>query len=239
MDIKKQYFELVKQRINLAYDAQKDKLKKVAEMFGNCMDNGGVVQLFGYGHCEEFVNELNYRAGGIAYFHACRIKDLVLNGSIKQEDVDNKSVFQNGDLIEKFEKSYQLDDRDMYVLVSLAGDEPLMVELAKHCKAKGQKVVAVINKKSYEKSGSRLLEYCDEYLDMCGEDPDVAIDLDVAKIGQLNSTVANVMAQMLTAEVYNYFVEHGKEAPVLLSANVKGADVHNNSLTDPYERRIR
>ena len=74
---------------------------------------------------------------------------------------------------------------------------------------------------------------------MCADDPDVALDIEGVKTGQLSSTVTNVIAQMLTAEVYKYFVDHGKKAPVLLSANVKGADAHNNAFTDPYGRRIR
>ena len=127
----------------------------------------------------------------------------------------------------------------MYCLVSYYGNEPLIIELAKKAKKNNQKVVAVINKKAYDKTNSNLLEYCDEYLDMECEDPDIAIDLDGIKIGQLSSTVTNVLAQMLTAEIYSYFIDKGKDAPVLLSANINGADVHNNSLTDPYGRRIR
>ena len=74
---------------------------------------------------------------------------------------------------------------------------------------------------------------------MEADDPDIALNVGGLNIGQASSTVSNVMAQMITADLYSYFVEHGKEAPVLLSANVKNADIHNNSLTDPYERRVR
>ena len=74
---------------------------------------------------------------------------------------------------------------------------------------------------------------------MNAEEPDVALDIKGVKVGQLSSTVTNVCAQMITAEIYRCYVEAGKEAPVLLSANIKGADVHNNSLTDPYGRRVR
>ena len=74
---------------------------------------------------------------------------------------------------------------------------------------------------------------------MEADDPDVALNIDGLSVGQASSTVTNVIAQMITADVYEYYVSKGKEAPVLLSANVKGADVHNNSLTDPYERRVR
>ena len=239
MDIKRQYFDLIQKRINTVYDMQHDKFKEVAKLFGDCMLNNGVVQLFGVNHGEEFVNELNYRAGGIAPYHAFRAKEMMLKGLISQADIDSGAIYSNVKLVDMFFENYQIDDRDMIVLVSYTGSEPLVLELAKRYKTNNQKVVAVINKKTYDKTGSNLLEYCDAWLDMMADDPDIALDIDGNKVGQLSSTTTNVIAQMLTADLYEYFVSRGKEAPVLLSANVKGADIHNNSLTDPYERRVR
>lgn len=239
MDIKKQYFELIKKNIDFAYESQKDKLKKIAYMFGECMDNEGVVQLFGIKHGEEFVNELNYRAGGIAPFHALKLRDMMLKGLIDQKDIETDEIYNDLSVVDKFIEAFDLDDRDMYCVVSYYGREPLAIEIAKKAKANNQKVVAVVNKKAYDACKGTLLDYCDEYLDMCADYPDVAIELDNTKIGQLSSTVANVIAQMLTAEIYAYFKDNNKEAPVLLSANINGADVHNNSLTEPYGRRIR
>lgn len=239
MDIKKAYFELIKDRVSDAYEKQKDQIKAVAEMFSTCMENMGVVQLFGVRHGEEFVNELNYRAGGIAPFHGLKLKELVLKELLKQDEIDSGEVYGDLSVIDKFARIYDLDDRDMYCLVSFYGNEPLIVELARRAKEKGQKVVAVVNRKSYDKYGGKLLDYADLYLDMDADEPDLALDIDGVKTGQLSSTVCNVIAQMITAEVYNSFVSKGKEAPVLLSANIKGADIHNNSLTDPYGRRVR
>lgn len=239
MDIKKEYFELIKKKVNEAYDLEHEQLRRIAIMFGECMDNLGVVQLFGVRHGEEFVNELNYRAGGIAPFHAYKFRDLILNKKLEQSKIDSGEVYSDLSVIESFEGLYELDDRDMYCLVSFYGNEPLVIELAKRAKARNQKVVGVVNKKSYDRVGGNLLDYCDAWLDMCADDPDVALDIEGVKTGQLSSTVTNVIAQMLTAEVYKYFVDHGKKAPVLLSANVKGADAHNNAFTDPYGRRIR
>lgn len=236
MDVKRQYFDLVKQGISDAYAANSDRMKNIAHMFYECMDNGGVVQLFGVKHGEEFVNELNYRAGGIAPFHAFKLTNLVLKELIEQKDIDSGAIWSDMNVIDKFYSVTETDDRDMYCFVSFYGDEPLLEEWAKRCKAKGQKVVAVVNMRSYR---GHLLEWCDAYLDMNAAEPDVAMEINGVKVGQLSSTVTNVMAQMITAEVYNCFIEAGKEAPVLLSANIKGADVHNNSLTDPYGRRVR
>ena len=239
MDVKKQYFDLVKAGADKAYDNQLEKIEKIAAMFGECMENGGIVQLFGIRHGEEFVNELNYRAGGIALFHGLKLKDLVLKGMVNQADIDSGKIYEDVKVADMFENIYELDDADMYCLVSCNGNEELMIRIAEKAKEKGQKVVGVVNKRSYDKYGGRLLQYCDEWLDMMAEEPDTALDVCDIETAQLSSTIANIIAQMLTAEVYRYFIEKGKDAPVLLSANIKGADVHNNSLTDPYGRRIR
>ena len=239
MDIKRQYFSLIQNKINTVYNEQHNKFKEVASIFGDCMNNGGVVQLFGVKHGEEFVNELNYRAGGIAPYHAFRLKDLMLKGLISQEDIDSGKIYSNTGVVDMFFKNYQIDNRDMMVIVSYYGNEPLTLELAKRYKENNQKVVAIVNKCAYDKTGSKLLDYCDAWLDMSSDDPDIALQIGDVKVGQLSSTTANVMAQMLTADLYEYYAKNGKEAPVLLSANIKGADVHNNSLTDPYERRVR
>ena len=236
MDIKKKYFDLIKQRINDVYEHNSDAMNRVAKLFGECMENKGVVQLVGFKHSEQFVNELNYRAGGIAPYHALKLRDLVLNGKYDQAKIDSGEVYSDLSVVDLFFGHYQMDDRDMFCLVSFYGDEPVLEEIAKRAKAKGQKVVVVVNSKS---NRGNLLNYADEWLDMCGDEPDVAQFIDGNPVGQLSSTSTNVMAQMITAELYNYFVSNGKEAPVLLSANVKGADIHNNSLTDPYERRVR
>ena len=236
MDIKRQYFDLIKQGISETYVRNSEKMKSIARLFFECMENGGVVQLFGVRHGEEFVNEMNYRAGGLAPFHAMKLGTLVLKELIDQKDVDSGAIYSDTSVIDKFYDVTQTDDRDLYCFVSFYGDEPLVEQWAKRCKEKGQKIVAVVNEKSYR---GHLLDYCDEYLDMNAEEPDIALTVNGVSVGQLSSTITNVCAQMITAELYNCYVEAGKEAPVLLSANIKGADVHNNSLTDPYERRVR
>lgn len=240
MDIKRQYIDVLNQRVDEVYNAQKDKIVKVAHIFGECMDNQGVVQLFGVKHAIEFVNELNYRAGGIAQFHKLALQDLMLRKKLsKDADFKTCEAYNDISIIDQLYEIYQMDDRDMFVFVSEAGNEPLVIEWAKRVKQKGQKIVAVVNKKTYDRVGGTLLDYADEWLDMMADDPDLALDINGTKFGQIGSTTTDIIAQMITAELYNYYIEKHGKAPVLLSANIKGADVHNNALTDPFERRIR
>lgn len=245
MDIKLQYFNILKQAIERAYVDEHEKLTKVADLFYDTIQENGVIQLFGVKHGEEFVNELNFRAGGLAPYHGIGLKDLILRNVITQDEYDSGEVYNREDILNLMLDLYKLDKNDTYVLVSQYGNEPLLIELAKYCKDNGHKIVAVINKKSYDVSpcehstNTKLLDYSDIYLDMDVNEPDVALRVGKYSVGQVSSTVANVLAQMLTAELYHKFEMSGKEAPVLLSANIKGADVHNNTLTDVYEGRVR
>ncbi|MBQ1523482.1 MAG: SIS domain-containing protein, partial [Erysipelotrichaceae bacterium] len=189
MDIKKEYLNVLREKINHAYETQLNKIEKIADMFGETMDNGGVVQLFGVRHGVEFVNELNYRAGGIAPFHKWQMNDLTLRKIITKDDLyKTGEAYNRVDLYDKLAAFYELDDRDLYVLVSEKGCEPLVLEFARRAKEKGQKVVAVVNKKSYDACGGTLLDYADEWLDMQAEYPDLAVEAGGIKVGQTGTT---------------------------------------------------
>ncbi len=243
-DTKKLYFDLVKGQIEDTYKTQHSKIKEIANIICDHMVKGGVIQLFGTKHGSEFVNELNYRAGGFAPYHAMNVDILDLHGEIQHDKIADGSVYEDLSVIPTLLAHYKLDDRDMIILVSQYGNEPVIVELAKMYKDKGQTVIAVVNKASYDAAesrheGGKLLDYADAWLDMGSPEPDIAMTVKGLKVGQTSSTIANVIAQMLTAELYACYEERGLEAPVLLSANIDGADAHNNSLTNVYGGRVR
>ena len=84
----------------------------------------------------------------------------------------------------------------------------------------------------------KLEDYADLILDTHAEVNDVILEVaDGHKMNHVGTINGNVIAQMLTAETYRYLTENGYECPVLLSANLKGADVHNRRLSDKYAGR--
>ncbi len=236
-DIKREYIDVLLSKINEAAETQQEKIKKIAAMFFECMENGGVVQLFGHKLNEEFVNELNYRAGGLVPFHAIKAKQSAMEGLLPIS-VASGEFMNDARWVDTVTGVYELDDRDMYCLVSINGNEPFIVEMARRAKEKGQKIVVVTNLKSYEVNGGSLLDYADEYLDMNAEEPDLAVEFRGMKLAQYGTTIGSVIAQMLTAEVYQLFEDKYGKAPILLSANIEGADAHNHELCIPYGRRV-
>ena len=237
-DIKREYVDILLKQIDIAYDSQKEKISRIAKMFYECQANMGVVQLFGHKLNEEFVNELNYRAGGLVPFHAIKAKESAMQGKLAKELVQTGEYLYKPETIDIVTSVYELDDRDMYVLVSINGNEPFVIEMARRAKEKGQKVVAVVNMASYKKNGGTLLDYADEYLDMGAEEPDLAVEVNGIKAGQFGTTISSVLAQMLTLENYQLFIDDNKEAPILLSANLAGSDAHNHELCIPYGKRV-
>lgn len=241
MSKSKDFFEIAKGYIKEVKDSQNQQIIEASKMMGDCMDTNGVVQLFGLGHGLAFSMELGYRAGGLMPFHQINPRDLALRGLINEEELNSPSFNQDPSNAHKLLGIYNILSEDMYILISFSGNEPIIVEAALMAKEKGQKVIAVVNKKmassspALHPSGKTLLDLADLILDVMGPNPDQVLALDEnTKINQVNTICGNVIAQMLTAETYRYLNENGKDCPVLLSANVKGADVHNRKISDQY-----
>ncbi len=233
----KEYFEKVKHELAKTKEDQRGEIIKAAKMMGDCMENNGVVQLFGINHGLAFSMELGYRAGGLMPFHQFNIKDLALRGFITTNELRDEAVNERTDLVDMFWETYNIESTDMFVLVSHTGCEPLIVKTALKAKQEGHQVIAVVSKYSVGKNEGKqnIVEIADLVIDTCAPYNDVLLTCDNGiQLGQISTISGNVIAQMLTAETYNYLKSQDKSCPVLLSANTKGADVHNRALSDQY-----
>ena len=242
----KDYFEVIRQALVNAKASQKENILEASRMMGDCMINNGVVQLFGLGHGLAFSMELGFRAGGLIPFHQIRVDELLLNGKVTPEEANADGYEDRVDLAQKLYDMYIMDDRDLFIIISNGANEGVGVEFAKMVKEKGQKVILVTSKAasdasvSHHPSGKKITDYADLIIDNGVADPDTVITLeDGTKINQTATIIGNVTAQMICAETYRYITGKGLDCPVLLSANVKGADVHNNFYTDQYNGRVR
>ncbi len=241
MSKSKEFFDVAKKHLEEIKAMQHDQILQAAKMMGDCMETNGVVQLFGIGHGLAFSMELGYRAGGLMPFHQMKYKDLALRGIISEEQLHDPAINNDISITHKLFDLYNIFDEDMFILVSYAGNEPVLVETALLAKEKNQKIIAVVNKKLADESvaihpsGKTLLDLADLVIDIMAPNPDTVITLSNGdQINQVSTICSNVIAQMLTAETYHYLKETGKDCPVLLSANVKGADVHNKAISDRY-----
>ncbi len=221
--------------------AEHDRIVCCAKMMGDCMLENGIVQLFGINHGLAFSMELGYRAGGLMPFHQFNTKDLAMRGVITEEQLHDPNFDNNIEMAHKMFDLYRIEKEDMFILISNSGSEALIVEVAKIAKENGHKVVAVVSKEtvaastSKHPSGDNLVDVADLVIDNHAKAADALVDVDgTHKMNQVGTITGNIIAQMLTAETYHYLTDANHDCPVLLSANVKGADKHNRALSDKY-----
>lgn len=240
----KEYFQLARENLDLIVAENEKEIHQAAEMFKQCMDRDGIVQLFGVKHGLGFSMELGYRAGGLMPFHKMSLNDLVMKGLITQKEYEDPAIYDDLTAAEKLIGCHNIHDEDMYAIASETGCEGIVVEVALKAREKGQKVLAVINRKaadaneSHHPSGKKLEEVADLVIDTLAPYPDVVIDMgDGIRMASINTYNGNIIAQCITAEAYDLYQQANEDCPILLSQNLAGADVHNKAISDKYEGR--
>jgi len=231
------YFAQAKLILDQAKTTQASALVSMAQAMGDVMIDNGLIQLLGIGPDRAFAMELGYRAGGLMPYHQVNLKDLVLRGHVPAEDMKDPHFADRSDLAEPLWHLYNIQPQDALLIYAAANVSGVALGVAKLAKAEKRKIFFVGNIKSVTRSqnGRELIALSDLTLDLCTPVDDTILPLEGdIMITQVANVVGNIFAQMLTAETYRYLKDKGLEAPVLLSANVTGADVHNRKISDVY-----
>ncbi|MBR3694296.1 MAG: sugar isomerase domain-containing protein [Erysipelotrichales bacterium] len=236
----KDFYDKALEVIESSVMLEREAIVEVASRMGECIRRNGVIQLFGVGHGRAFAMELGYRAGGLMPFHQFLVRDLALRNVISEREYLSTDFLDHVEYAQMLYDLYHIEKEDLFIIISESGCEGLVVEVARLVKSKGHGVVAVISKEASQKNDSRhvtgekLIDLADLVIDTHSHYPDTLFSVDKYDINQMSTILGNVIAQMLTAETYRYLRNLGIECPVLMSANVKGADVHNRKLSDQY-----
>jgi uncharacterized phosphosugar-binding protein len=125
--------------------------------------------------------------------------------------------------------NYRLDPRDVMIVISNSGVNPMGIDIAMNAKRQGLKTVAItslqhsMSSKSRHSNDKRLYEVCDLTLDTCVPQGDAMLDIDGfgAKIGAASTIVASVIMQALATETAQKLAEKGISLPVFPSHNTK------------------
>lgn len=231
------YFRETKKICDHAKTSQEKALIAMAQAMGEVMMNNGLIQLLGVGPDRAFAMELGYRAGGLMPYHQLNMKDLVLRGHIPASDLQDPHFYDRKELGPKLWSLYNIQPTDALLVYAADKVYDSVLEIAKLAKAEKRTIFFVGNFKSVikTKNGQAMIGMANYVLDLMTPVPDTLLTLqDSIKVTQVANVVGNLFAQMLTAETYRYLIEKGQDAPVLLSANVTGADVHNRKISDVY-----
>lgn len=225
---------------------QTANIRAAAEIYVEAIDDGGIVQAFGTGHSRGFAMEVAGRAGGLVPANQLSIKDVVMYGDADPAGIMNPEAERNTDTAHAVLDLAELHPSDAFIIASNSGGNGATVEMAVEAGRRGHQVIAVTSLDhsrqitSRHPSGQRLFEVADVVIDNGSVFGDAEVDIpDVGAAVPTSAITANLIAEMIAAEVCGIMLQRGDTPPILVSANVPGGDDHNDAIRARYGTRLR
>ena len=232
------FLEQIQQILTRFAETQTPTLKKVAAAIADRMEQGGMLYVVGSGHSHMVGEEFYARAGGLACIRMIAPMELTLG----EHPMKSTMVERSAEYARVILTQYKITERDMVMIVSNSGRNPLPVELALELKRRGVPTVAFTSLRhsgessSRHISGKRLFEVCDYVIDNCGCPGDACMDLEGVRgrMGSTSSIVGMFMAQSLSLLLARELADRGMEVPVFLSSNLDEGDRWNGHIMEKY-----
>ncbi|HEY3366667.1 MAG TPA: SIS domain-containing protein [Symbiobacteriaceae bacterium] len=233
-------------RVNRMYFTQAEQITAAGKLLAGVIGNGGVVHLFGTGHSAAFAMEMANRAGGLVPMDVVALADICTRGSEPWRVIADPATERDPQFAHRVLATHKIAPQDGFIISSNSGRNGSTVEMALEVKRRGLPLVVVTSLEhsrrvtSRHPGGKRLFEIGDVVIDNCGPYGDALLTDErlEAAVCSVSSITGAFIAQMMTAEIVRLLLAEQKPVPVLISANVDGADEHNRMLRDVYAGRI-
>lgn len=236
------YFDKLKKLITIIEKEEKYNLKKAASKIADCIQKDGILHVFGCGHSHILGEELFYRAGGLAPINPILIEDLMLHkGAVKSSELEQSEHFADN-----FTSSLILEPKDIVIVVSTSGRNPVPIDVANYVKKQGAYVIAITSiiytKKvqSRHKSGNFLTDVADLTIDNHIEVGDALMKHDSLGIsfGSGSTVVGTAIINGIMVEAIKIMIDNNFDPPIFRSGNADGATEHNLKLINKYKGRL-
>jgi len=223
------------------YDSQKDNIEAAAQAMRKCIEEDGVVHVFGSGHSVGLGIDIKNRLGSLVPIHIMEMTDFVTKGDISVEEfMDRKNIFERKPgVAKKLYELYDIRPQDIFIVISNSGINGIVIDIADLAKRNGHKVVIITSMKHTlaeeprHPSGKKLYEFGDIVIDNCGPHGDALLETDgVEKVCSVSSICNNCIAQSMAARTIQLLKADGCELPILT-----GENAHDEVLLNKYEGR--
>ncbi|TLQ08033.1 SIS domain-containing protein [Marinilactibacillus psychrotolerans] len=237
-----QYFNTAIDLLNKIKNEQKKTIEKAGKKIAESIEGGGIVYLFGCGHSHILTEEVFYRAGGLAPIYPIFHEPLMLHEGAAASSV----LERKNDYADKFMRNVDIQEKDIIIVISTSGRNPVPIDVAKIAKEKGAFIV-VLTSLTYSKSqpsrhisGQSLFEMGNIVIDNGAVSGDAVLSLPNLEIPFASTSTLTGVAilQSIFAESIEQMEKDNFEPPIFLSGNTENADKHNEKLLKKYEKRI-
>ena len=226
-------------------EGEAEKIREAATVIADAAERDRMVHVIGPGgHSNIGVEEILWRAGGLAFWNAILDPGTnLIHGAKRSNIIERTPGYAIGVL-----DAYRVgrEDGEVMVIINAYGINAMTIDTVLECKKRGVKTIAVTSDsfakivpagaKSRHPSNKNLYEEADITINnhLPLGDSIVAIDGYADHVGS-TSTFCNCFAMnCIVVETVKEFVRRGVTPPVFMSANMPGGDEHNRALEEKY-----
>lgn len=238
----REYYKQVLSVLDHVMATQSEPIEQAAELVANAFQQDGLLYVFGCGHSHIVGEDLFYRAGGMAPVCAMLEPELMLHVSA----VKSSLLERTPGLAEPVFQKYNLTPRDVLLVASTSGINPVPVEMAQCARRAGVPVIAIVssayfNDQARTLDGKKLFECADVYIDngACHGDASLPVGGEGGRIGPVSTLSSCMIAQCVVSQAAELLWQQGGEPPVYISGNVPGGMEENQELIHRYMGRMQ
>lgn len=231
--MKSEVYSVITNLIEQIYNTQDENIERAARLMADSFEKGKILQAFGGGHSAAGAMELCHRAGGFA-----PAKRLMEFSNGEYEDIEGVgTTYMHG---------VDMEEDDIFVLISNSGRNPMTIEMAIEAKKKGAKIIVItsmdttLHVTSRHSGGKNLYEYADVVIDNCTIEGDCSIELAGldTKICAMSSIAVTTVIQEMCCRCAKMMLKDGYEPPISKSKNIDGGKEYNQKLFEKYWYRV-
>ena len=237
------YFKKVMEILNEVLEYEGRNIETAAQIISDSIKENGIVHVFGCSHAAIPVEDLFYRAGGLAVISPVFGQELMLN--MRPVTRTSQAERMHGYAAVILD-GYKTSPGDVMIVSSNSGRNPVPVEMAMEARKRGMAVIAVTslefskNVSSRHVSSKRLFEVSDLVIDNRGVFGDAAMELEKLdeKFGPTSNIVTGTILNSIMVKVVESLVAENIEPPIFTSANTDGGEEKNKKLIQKYAGRV-
>ena len=225
----KRYLDKGLELLQRFQDTQLENIEQAAEVIAQAVADGHTLYAWGGPHSSLPVQDVFWRAGGLALVNAVLTPGL----SLEQGPIYLTSFLERAEGGgREFFSQIGAESGDVIILVSTSGRNPFPVEMAMSAKEAGLKVIGMTSMTytnavtSRHSSGKKMYEYCDVVLDNLTVPGDAVLEDDrlPQKVGPTSGWVGCLILQALMAEVAERLAGKGVVPPIYFALNLDGQE---------------
>ena len=231
-------------------EQEADKIKEAASVIADAVENDRMVHVIGPGgHSNIGVEEILWRAGGLAFWNAILDPGTNLIHGAKRSNVIERTPGYAIGVLDAYRVGREKGE--VIVIINAYGINSMTIDTVLECKKRGVKTIAVTSdsfakivpdgQKSRHPSNKNLYEEADIYINnhLPIGDSIMTVDGYDDKVGSTSTFCNCFVMNCIVVETVKEFVRRGIKPPVFMSANMPGGDEHNKIMEDKYGSIIK